>query len=177
MNPTTILVAIVLIPAVLLMVLRINAALVFLSLCLGNVLVQFVASDASSWLTTFSSSQTTTVITTTNSNVKIGLLVLPALLTAIFMIRTVSGSSRLLLNLLPSVGVGLLGALLVVPLLEPQLSRDIIASPLWWNAQQAQNAIIGLSAVTCLVVLWMQRPKSGGGGHGVGFKKHRKHKS
>lgn len=174
MTPEATLAAIVVVPAVLLMLLRINAALVFLSLCLGNVLVQFVASDASAWLTTFTSSQTTTVVTTTNSNIKIGLLVLPALLTAIFMIRTVSGTPRLLLNLLPAVGVGLLGALLVVPLLEPKLSHDIIASSLWWNAQQVQNVIVGLSAVVCLVVLWMQRPKAGGSGFG---KKHRKHKS
>jgi hypothetical protein len=171
MSPEAILAAIVIVPAVLLMVLRINAALVFLSLCLGNVLVQFVASDASAWLTTFSSSHTTTVVTTTNGNIKIGLLLLPALLTAIFMIRTVSGNSRLLLNLLPSVGVGLLGALLVVPLLEPSISHDIIASSLWFQAQQAQNLIIGASAVVCLVILWMQRPKTGGGKH------HRKHKT
>lgn len=171
MSPEFTLAAIVLIPAVLLMVLRINAALVFLSLCLGNVLVQFVASDASTWLTTFSSSHTTTVVTTTNSNVKIALLLLPAILTAVFMIRTVGDQARLLLNLLPSAGVGVLGALLVVPLLSPNVSRDIIASNLWWQAQQAQNAIIALSAVVCLVVLWMQRPKAGGS-----LSKHKKHK-
>jgi hypothetical protein len=161
MTPELTLAAIVVTPAVILMVLRINAALVFLSLCLGNVLVQFVASDASSWLTTFSSAHTTTVVTTTNSNIKIGLLLLPALLTAIFMIRTVKDGPRLLLNLLPAIGVGLLGALLVVPLLSPGTSHDIIASPLWSNAQQAQNLIIGLSAVVCLIVLWMQRPTAG----------------
>lgn len=170
MSPDLTLAAIVAVPAILLMVLRINAALVFLSLCLGNVLVQFVASDASSWLTTFSSAHTTTVVTTTNSNIKIGLLLLPAVLTAIFMIRTVQDGPRLLLNLLPAVGVGLLGALLVVPLLAPGTSHDIIASSLWWNAQQFQNLIIGLSAVVCLIVLWMQRPTAG-------HKKHRKHKS
>ena len=54
MTPAIALSAIVLVPAVLLMVLRINAALVFLSLCLGNVLVQFVAPDAHSFLTLFS---------------------------------------------------------------------------------------------------------------------------
>lgn len=171
MSPELTLAAIVVIPAAVLMVLRINAALVFLSLCLGNVLVQFVASDASSWLTTFSSSHTTTIVTTTNSNIKIGLLLLPALLTAIFMIRTVQDSARLALNLLPAAGVGLLGALLVVPLLTPDLSHNIIASSLWWNAQQAENLIVGGSAVVCLIVLWMQRPKAG---HS---KLHRKHKS
>lgn len=172
MSPDLTLAAIVVIPAVLLMILRVNAALVFLSLCLGNVLVQFVATDASAWLTTFSSSHTTTVVTTTNSNIKIVLLLLPAVLTAIFMIRTVQDGSRLLLNLLPAVGVGLLSALLVVPLLNPSLSHDIIASELWFQAQQVENLIVGASAVVCLIVLWMQRPKAGG--HG---KKHRKHKS
>ena len=172
MSPELTLVAIVLIPAILLMVLRINAALVFLSLCLGNVLVQFVASDASTWLTTFSSSRTTTVVTTTNSNIKLVLLLLPAVLTAVFMIRTVGDKVRLGLNLLPAAGVGLLGALLIVPLLSPNLSHDIIASNLWWQAQQSQNVIIGLSAVVCLVVLWMQRPKAGGLA-----KHHKKHKS
>jgi hypothetical protein len=172
MSPELILAAIVIIPALILMILRINAALVFLSLCLGNVLVQFVASDASTWLTTFNSSHTTTVVTTTNSNIKLALLLLPAVLTAIFMIRTVGDHVRLLLNLLPSVGVGILGALLVVPLLSPNVSRDIIASNLWWQAQQAQNVIIALSALVCLIVLWMQRPKTGG------LAKHRsKHKA
>ena len=170
MSPELTLAAIVALPAILLMVLRINAALVFLSLCLGNVLVQFVASDASSWLTTFTSSKTTTVVTTTNGNIKIFLLLLPAVLTAIFMIKTVQDGPRLLLNLLPSVGVGLLGALLVVPLLSPGTSHDIIASDLWFQAQQAQNIIIGLSALVCMVALWMQRPKTGG-------HKHKKHKS
>ena len=161
MSPEFTLAAIVAIPAIVLMVLRINAALVFMSLCLGNVLVQFVASDASNWLTTFSSSHTTTVVTTTNSNIKIALLLLPAVLTAIFMIRTVKDGPQLLLNLLPSIGVGVLGALLIVPLLSPGTSHNIVASQLWWNAQQAQNLIIGLSAVVCLVVLWMQRPSAG----------------
>ena len=171
MSPELILAAIVVIPAALLMVLRINAALVFLSLCLGNVLVQFVASDASTWLTTFSSSHTTTVVTTTNSNIKIVLLLLPAVLTALFMVRTINDNVRLALNLLPAAGVGLLGALLVVPLLAPGTSHDIVASQLWWKAQQAENLIVGGSALVCLIVLWMQRPKAGGGS------KHRgKHK-
>lgn len=173
MSPEITLAAIVLIPAILLMVLRINAALVFLSLCLGNVLVQFVASDASTWLTTFTSSHTTTVVTTTNSNIKLALLLLPAVLTAFFMIRTVNDNVRLAMNLLPAAGVGLLGALLVVPLLSPSVSHDIIASNLWWQAQQSQNVIIGLSAVVCLVALWMQRPKAGG----MLKKHHGKHKS
>ena len=50
--PTILLAAIVLAPAAVLLLLRINAALVFLSLCLGNVLVQFTFRDTVNFLTT-----------------------------------------------------------------------------------------------------------------------------
>jgi hypothetical protein len=167
MSPELTLAAIVFVPVVMLMILRVNAALVFLSLCLGDVLVQFIANDASSFLTTFSGSHTVTSVTTSNSNVKIALLLLPVILTAVFMIRTVQGTSRLLLNTLPAAGVGLLGALLIVPLLPPGAAHNIIGSPLWTQAQRAQTLIVGSSALVCLLVLWLQRPKAGG--------KHRKH--
>lgn len=167
MSPETILAAIVLVPVIVLMILRVNAALVFLSLCLGDVLVQFTANDASSFLTTFSGSHTVTSVTTSNSNVKILLLLLPVVLTTIFMIRTVQGSTRLMLNILPAAGVGLLGALLVVPLLPPGAAHNIIGSSLWDQAQKAQTLIVGASAIVCLFVLWLQRPKAG--------KHHRKH--
>lgn len=162
MSSEVILGGVVVIPVAVLMLLRINAALVFLSLCLGDVLVQFIANDASSFLTTFSGSHTVTLVTTSNSNVKIGLLLLPVVLTALFMIRTVQGTPRLLLNALPAAGVGLLGALLIVPLLPPGTAHDIISSSLWSDVQRSQGLIVGLSAVVCLLVLWLQRPKTGG---------------
>ena len=167
MSPAVILGAIVLVPVAVLMVLRINAVLVFLSLCLGDVLVQFVASDANGLFSQLHASPITPAIQTSNDNVKLVLLLLPVLLTAIFMIRTIHGASRLLLNALPSAGVGLLGALLVVPLLPPGLSHNIVGSSLWLQVLRAQDLIVGASAVVCLLVLWLQRPKTGG--------KHRKH--
>ena len=85
------------------------------------------------------------------------------------MLRTVRGRGRLLLNALPSVGVGLLGALLVVPLLPPGLSHNIVGSELWNQVTRAQDLIVGTSALVCLLVLWLQRPKTGG------LKKHGKH--
>jgi hypothetical protein len=165
MTPETLLAIIVLAPVVLLMVFRVNAALVFLSLCLGDVLVRFTANDASSFLTTFSNSHTVTSVTTSNSNVKIALLLLPVILTSIFMIRTVQGGTRLMLNALPAAGVGLLGALLVVPLLPPGTAHNIIDSSLWDQAQKAQVLIVGASALVCLFVLWLQRPKTGSKHH------------
>lgn len=160
MSPDVILGLIVFLPVVVLMAFRINAALVFLSLCLGDVLVQFVAGDAHGYLTSLAAQAHG--IQVTNNNAKIVLLLLPAVLTAVFMIRTVSGSSRLALNVLPAIGVGLLGALLIVPLLPPGLSHNIVRSDFWDQAQKAQDIIVGGSAIVCLFVLWLQRPHAGG---------------
>jgi len=159
MNPTLILAAIVLAPVVLLMVLRVNAALVFLSLCLGNVLVQFVAPDASSMLSLFSPSSLHGVSSNSNT-IGLVLLLLPVVLTTVFMMRTVRGHSRLLLNVLPSAGVGLLTGLLVVPLLSAGLSHNLADASLWRQLQRAQDLIVGSSALICLLVLCLQRPKN-----------------
>ena len=164
MSPTILIALIVLVPIVVLMVLRINAALVFLSFCLGNILVQYVANDAHSFLTLFSASDKASSIAVGNNLIKIALLLFPPLLTGLFMIKTVKGG-RLFLNILPAAGVGMLGGLLIVPLLTPHLTKSIISSSIWIQAQHAQNIIVGASALSCLLVLWMQRPKSGGEEH------------
>jgi len=166
--PVAALSAIVLVPVLALMVLRINAALVFLSLCLGDVLVQFVAKDTTEFLTLHS--HKLPPASTAGNTVKLVLLLIPVILTAVFMIRTVSGRGKLFLNLLPAAGVGLLGALLVVPLLPPGLAHNVVNSSLWTQANRAQDLIVGSSAVICLFVLWLQRPKSG-----HGHSKHGKH--
>lgn len=160
MTPELTLGLLVLVPVILMLILRINAALVFLSLCLGNVLVQFVSPDANSFMDLFSA-KLPAGAGGGNDTMKLILLLFPVVLTAIFMIRTVQGAGRLTLNLLPALGVGLLGGLLVVPLLPPGLSHNITSSSLWDQMQRAQDMIVGASALLCLLVLWVQRPKTG----------------
>lgn len=169
MTPVIVLASIVFVPVVLLMVLRINATLVFLSLCLGSILVQFAADDVANLISLFSA-RVPGNIDTGNNNISLVLLILPTLLTAIFMIRTVHGHGKLALNLLPAAGVGILGALLVVPLLPGGLSHNIINSSIWSQTQGAQGTVVGAAATICLLVLWMQRPHGGHEG------KHGKHK-
>lgn len=154
-----ILIAVIAIPIIALMVLRINAALVFLSLCLGDVLMQFVADDTGSFVTMFSAHAPAASQST--NNIKLGLLLLPVILTAVFMIKTVRGS-KLALNVLPAAGVGLLGALLVIPLLPGGTAANIMSSGVWQQVTNLQDLIVGMSALLCLFVLWLQRPKAGG---------------
>lgn len=169
MTPEVILGAIVVAPVVLLLLLRVNATLVFLSLCLGSVLVQFVGSDPESVTSWISVTQGASEINIDDATLKLILLLTPVILTTIFMIKTIKDNSRMILNILPSIGVGMLGALLVVPLLPVDLSQEIVDSSLWSEVLKVQNVIVGATALVCLLVLWLQRPKTGGD------KKHKKH--
>ena len=148
-------IGLVVIPVVVLMVLRINATMVFLGLCLGYVLTQFLGNDAKDFAQTFlgHTAMSTTVM-------KLVLLLIPVVLTAIIMIRTVR-SKMLILNILPALSVGCLLALLVVPLLPPGTSHAITAMSFWHQAQRLQDLIIGVGALVSLLTLWLLRPKHG----------------
>jgi hypothetical protein len=158
--PDAILIALVAAPAVVLFLLRINAALVFLSLCLGDVLVRFVGSDAVSVVAGAGTSAHTS-----SSTIRLILLLAPAVLTMLFMIKTVRSSMRLV-NILPAVGTGFLLALLAVPQLSPSLSHQITGSNLWGQFQSMQAAIVAAGTLICLLFLWMQRPKNHDDKHG-----------
>ena len=139
------------------MFLRINAAIVFLSLCLGSVLVQFVGPDASTILS--STSARSVGQSSSQYLVNVGILLLPVILTSIIMIKSVKGKAHVAYNLLPAMGASALGALLVVPLMAPGLTGTIIRLPLWTELENLQTLIISISTLLTLLFLWMQRPK------------------
>lgn len=152
MTPLVFFAIVVLAPAVILTILRVNAAVVFLSLCLGSVLVQFMGSDGISLVTTF----VPRASSFSESSIQIGLLVLPALLTTIFMFHSVR-RVRVFLNILPALTVGLLVLLLIEPLLSPGLQGTITSSSLWQQYSRAQSLVVGVSALISLAYLWFDR--------------------
>ncbi len=169
MSPDVVLGIGILAPVLILMILRIDAALVFLSLCLGDVLMQFVAPDANQFLALFSA-HVPKGLDSGNNTIRILLLLLPVVLTAVFMFKTVRNNSKLIANVLPALGVGLLGTLLVVPLLPSGLSNNVLDSQLWVQLQKSKDLVVGVSCLICLFVLWLQRPK-----HDHKKEKHSKH--
>lgn len=162
--PLAVLIGLVAVPVALLFFLRVNAAFVFLSLCLGSVLVQFAGNDAASMVSGASTSSNIA-----DSTIKLALLVAPAILTVLFMMGTVKGHKKFF-NLLPALVTGLLVALLAVPLLSPGLSNAIQDLPAWQQAQSFQSGVIAVSTLVCLVFLWTSRPK-----HGKDEKHSKKH--
>lgn len=151
--PLAVLIGLVVIPIILLFILRVNAALVFLSLCLGSVLVRFAGDDAVSIVGGASTSSYATA-----STILLALLVAPAVLTIIFMMGTVRDKKKFF-NILPAAVTGLLLALLAVPLLPPGLSYNIVALNQWQQVTQMQSGVVAVSTLVCLVFLWASRPK------------------
>lgn len=140
-------------PVFVMTVLRINAALVFLSLCLGAVLVEYVAGEANSLVTLFSG-QTGTLST---SSIQLALLFVPALVTCVVTIFGMHGKLKVPLNALPALGASALAVLLTVPLLPFGLRFALEEQAVWEHLVRAQALIVGAAALVSLVFLWTQR--------------------
>jgi hypothetical protein len=149
------------VPLVVLTVLRINAVMVFLSLCLGQVLVTYVGGDATSMMSLFSPHTSGAV---SYSTLDLILLLGPAVATSVFMLFSIHGHIKTILNILPAAGAAFLGVLLAVPLLAPGVRYAIEGQALWQNLSRAQDFIVGISALISLVFLWSQRHRKGEGG-------------
>lgn len=144
-------------PTVALAFFRVNAVMVFMSLCLGHVLVQYVAGDANSFIQMFAPRLSPLMM----SLLQVIILLSPVVLTSVFMLFRVHGRMRTIMNILPAAGVGSLGVLLTVPLLPAGLSNAMQAAPLWGQLSRLQALIVGASAIIGLVFLWSQRKTLG----------------
>ena len=153
-------------PVLMFAFLRVNAAIVFLSLCLGSVLVSLVGTDADSLLSIFSGG-----LHDNNIALPLVFLFAPAILTTLIMIRTVKKGLPLLLNILPSAAFGVVGLLLVMPLCSAGVQGALTTTSAWHDLERLQTMVVILSAAVSLLFLWMQRPKSSSDSD----KKHGKH--
>jgi hypothetical protein len=152
----------VILPIIITVIFRINGAVLFMSLCVGEVLVQYMAGDANSLITTISSIHGNQIA---NSTIRLILLLIPPVLTALFMFHSIPKGAKAILNVLPALGVGLLTALLVKPLLSSSYQRTLEHSNLWHQFSQAQALVVGTGAVLSLLFLWFQRQGSHEHGH------------
>ena len=158
MDPLIILIAALVVPLLAMMILRINAGIVFLALCLGNVLVQINGPDAATIMSS-ASARPPGSPAPSQSYVNLVLLLLPVILTMVIMIHSVKTRAKLAFNLLPAIGVATLGVLITVPLLSAGLTGAIVREPLWKELENLQSLILSASAGLCLLFLWMQRPR------------------
>ena len=130
-----------------------NAALVFLSLCLGYVLYSFDAHNATSAINSLHQYSFTNHLKTSAIVINLVLLLGPALITLVIQIRSMHGSRRLF-NLIPAVFCGLFAALIVVPALPASVASSIGATPYWGKLAHYQDDIVGIGAAVAIVFFW-----------------------
>jgi hypothetical protein len=142
-------------PILLMTVLRINGAMVFLSVCLGSVLLQFVGPDAMQLVSLFSSRPSLI----SKSSAELTLLLVPVVLTAVFMIHSVQGK-KVIFNTLPAAAASFLLLLVIKPLLPTEVSSAIDANSWWTQLERLSDLIVSFGALLCMFYLWSQRQKS-----------------
>ena len=144
-------------PAVLTLVLSSNGAMVFLALCEGLIVNDTLGKDAISALRAVFPRANSVQ----ESTLHLIILLLPAVLTAIFLRRQMKGP-RMLFNIAPAVLTGATVALLSVPLLPGGVQYDIQQTGLWSAMEQFEGVIIGTGALISLLLIWTAHSKKHG---------------
>lgn len=140
-------------PILLFLILRVNAAMVFLSVCLGAVLVDHVSSDANLIVNSFSP----TTNSLSQTTIELLLLLVPTIITAIIMSFSLHGKLRVFLNLFPAAASSMILVLLAVPMLPRGLAFELMTQPTWRMLSNAEALVVGVGALVSLFFLWMQR--------------------
>jgi hypothetical protein len=153
--------AIVIAPVVAIFLLNANAALVFLSLCLGYVLYSFDSHNAASAIHSLHQYSYTAHLKPSSIAINLFLLLGPAVITLITQIRTVHGSRRLI-NLIPALFCGLFAALIVVPVLPASIATSIGNTSDWAKLTHYEGEIVGIGAAVAIVFFWMSARYGGG---------------
>jgi hypothetical protein len=153
MNYNLALILALLLPALLFIFLRVNAAFVFLSVCLGAVLVDHVGNQAHDMLGLFAPK----VNSASRTAVDLALLLTPVVLTTIVMVLSVRGKWKVILNAVPAIAASMLMVILAVPLLSRGLSFNLMHQPVWNALSKAEALVVGLGALVSLFFLWLGR--------------------
>jgi hypothetical protein len=150
------LIIIFLIPIVLIVLFKVNAVMVYLGLCLGYVLSQF--DGGTKIANKLAGSSKIIEQLGGSSDVRLIMLVLPAIVILLFLFKTAS-SSKLSINLIPAIATGLLTVITVIPLLPINTAVKIMTGSLWHDVTKYEGNIIALSTLTIVIMLIINRSK------------------
>lgn len=146
--PDVVLAVLIFGPLALAYFLKSNAALAFLALCAGFVLITLASADAARLL------NDTGIISLSRTAVSLILLVAPLILTLMLTRKSFSGHSKFILQIVPGLCAGGLLALIVVPLLSQSLHADFANSTFWNSLQKIQPEIVAVGVLSSLLMIW-----------------------
>jgi hypothetical protein len=136
------------VPLALALLARVSAVYLFVSILAGSLLAQYLSDDVVVVLELFRKSGNPLIA------VRLALVVLPVVLTLIFLRKTLK-ASRLLLELLPLLlCIGML-VVIVLPLLPLSLGAQVTATPYGKVLDTSHDALIGATILCNLSLMWL----------------------
>jgi hypothetical protein len=155
MEPVYLLAVIAGLPILLGLVFRVSAVFLFISVISGSLLVQFMGDDAvlaAGMLFKGQSADTATLF---------ALLFLPVIFTMLFMRKTMK-KSKVLLHIVPLIGVGLSAAVFALPVFADHIEQQITSNKYGEMLTSTDDVIVGATAVSVLLLMWLtERHKEG----------------
>src|SRR3990167_934744 len=142
------LIILVALPIVITYFLKSNAALAYLALCVGFVLLSLSTNDIQKLL------DNTDLLSISTDSLGLFLLVAPPLLTLLLTQKSIHGQNKVLVELIPAACLGGLLALIATPLLSESVRSNLTGGSLWEELQKIQGWLIGLGALSSLVLVW-----------------------
>lgn len=134
-------------PVLAALVLRVNAALLFMSIAVGALLEQTLGDSTAFTLTTL------VHIAHNDEVARIGLLALPIVLTLLFLRKTAKRRD-MLLQLLPLLLCGAALAAIVLPLLTPGIRGAVAISRYSLVIDQSQDLVVAAAAAINMMLAW-----------------------
>ncbi len=156
MNPLVILGLLIGIPIALGLLLRVSAMLVFLSLVVGQLFVQFLADDVEFAIRAFVKGDAYSALV---------LLLAPVAITLLVARKSVP-ASKLLINIPFLIMTGLTVAVLAIPLLPNHIEAQIYTTKTGNALRQTQDDIIGITGLLNLAFVWFTYRSKSHGHHG-----------
>jgi hypothetical protein len=139
-------------PLLLTFLLKSNAALSFLALCAGFVVISFASFDLKNLTGQLNFS-------VNSSTLNLTLLILPLLLTLLFTKGKSKNGFGRAVSLVIALCAGVLLALVGVPLLSSSLRSGFSDSTAWSDLQKAQAAVVGAGVFLSLMFVWAKNLK------------------
>lgn len=140
--------------SIVLLLLRANSGVVFFSLSAGALLSNQVGADAMLLSSAFIRSDNLN-----KSIVLIALTILPAILSAIFMRKSIT-ASKFLLNLIPSMAAAALAVTLIAPLLPSSVTGQVMNNQAWGKLMQLQSVILVLGIISSIILFMFSQKHS-----------------
>jgi hypothetical protein len=138
----------VLLPAVLTLLLKSNAAISFLALCGGFAVITLSGSDIQHLI------GKTKITSLTSNDASLILLLVPLFLTLLLTFRSSTGHKLRLLQLVPALCAGGLLAAVAAPMFSSGLNTNLSDSQLWKDLQNIQSYIVSAGLLASLLLIW-----------------------